>query len=446
MAGEESRNITLHLLIRINEEGVLYHLALRDALTKANYLPARDKALIKRITSGAIENLIKIDYIIDLYSKTPVEKMKPLIRNLLRMSVYQIIFMDNIPDRAACDEAVKLAVRRGFSPLKGFVNGILRNISRNKEQLEIPSLSIRYSIPEWLAAKFLSEYDDSVVETIFADFLTIKPLTVRICEGYTENEQETWVTAVRDSGFEVNPHPYLNYAYEIQNTDQISRLSGYNEGFFAVQDVSSMMVCEALGVSRNDVVLDVCAAPGGKALHISERVKKVIAYDLSEHKCSLINENAKRLKRRNVEISVQDATIFNPSLINKADIVLADVPCSGLGVIGKKPDIKYRLTNALLNDISDLQKQILATVWQYVKPNGILLYSTCTINNSENEKMMDWFIANYPFVHDDFPQEFNDMLKRNNIKQSETDKGMLKLLPGICRTDGFFICRLKRKS
>jgi 16S rRNA (cytosine967-C5)-methyltransferase len=437
-----TRSLALDMLLRINEEGAFCHLVLREIFAKPNNYQNRDKAFIKRLTAGTIERQIHLDYLINLYAKIPVEKMKPFIRNLLRMSVYQIIFMDNVPDRAACDEAVKLAAGRGFSALKGFVNGILRNISRQKYDMRLPeeaiepvrSLSVHYSMPEWLIEKWLREYDFATTKDILRGLLQIKPVTIRLKSESAPNPA-------------FNPHPYLDYAYEMFDGGNITELPGFDEGLFFVQDLSSMLVCEAAGISRDDLVIDVCAAPGGKALHAAERAKKVIARDVSEKKCELIRENAVRMKQTNIEIAVHDALIIDENLIGKADILLADLPCSGLGVIGRKPDIKYRVTPESLAEVCDLQRRILATVWQYVRPGGILLYSTCTINRDENEAMMSWFVANFPFEYDAFPEEFPDINRVGGLpfRQINPTNGMLQLLPGVHQSDGFFICRLRRQ-
>lgn len=436
----DTRSIALNMLLRVNEEGAFGHLVMRETFAKLDHYETRDKAFIKRLTEGTLEQQIKLDYIIDLFSKVPIAKMKPLIRNLLRMSVYQIIFMTNVPDRAACDEAVKLAAKRGFSSLKGFVNGILRNIVRQKETIALPNdLSISYSMPEWLVEKWLAEYGYEKTESILRGLIEAKPITVRL---HKNAKKEEWLNALKAIGAKVHPHPYLDYAYELSIACDISNLPGFKEGFFIVQDVSSMLVCEAAGIGAEDTVVDVCAAPGGKALHAAKRARKVIARDLSTNKCKLIEENKIRLQQKNIEISVHDASVLDESLMQKADILLADLPCSGLGVIGKKPDIKYKINPESISALSGLQRWILSTVWQYVKPGGILIYSTCTMTRDENENMMEWFVENFPFTYDALPERLVSL----NQPKEEIEIGILKLLPGIHQTDGFFICRLRRED
>jgi 16S rRNA (cytosine967-C5)-methyltransferase len=408
------RETALDLLIRINENGEFTHLVLRETLAKEGY--SLQKGFLKRLTAGTVERRQELDYIIDLFARTPIAEMRPLIRNLLRMGAYEILFMDSTPDRAACDEAVKLAAKRGFSSLKGFVNGILRNIARQKENLPYPDawqeplryLSIRYSMPEWLIEKWQGEYGAATTENILGGLMAERPPILRWRRGEPP-------TALR-------PHPYLGYAYELTDSDDVTALSGYAEGQFAIQDVGSMLAVEMAGIAGGDLVVDVCAAPGGKALHAAEIARQVIARDLNEAKCRLIRENAHRLQQTNLDIAVHDATVLDEGLCGKADVLLADLPCSGLGVIARKPDIKYRATPATLAAAAELQRRILAVVWQYVKPGGTLLYSTCTLSHDENAGMMAWFTAHYPF----------------EIEEERT------LLPGIDPTDGFYICRLRR--
>jgi 16S rRNA (cytosine967-C5)-methyltransferase len=334
--------------------------------------------------------------------------------------------MDHTPDRAACDEAVKLAAKRGFSALTGFVNGILRNIARQKGQIPYPDsekeplrcLSVRYSLPEWLIEKWQQEYGLATTEAILGGLLAERPLTLRWRGGQPAPLQGWGENVVW------RPHPYLDYAYELTGVDDVAALPGYGEGQFAIADAGSMLAVEMAGIKGGDHVVDVCAAPGGKALHAAETAAWVKARDISEAKCQMLRENAARLKQTNLDIAVHDATVYDESLHETADVLLADLPCSGLGVIARKPDIKYRATPVSLAETSELQRRILAVVWQYVKPGGALLYSTCTLNHDENAGMMAWFTANYPF----------------EIEEERT------LLPGIDPTDGFYICRLRRKT
>lgn len=449
-----TRELILDMLMEILEKGSYSHLVIRDVLDKYNYSDPRDKAFVKRVTEGTLEQLIRIDYILNLFSKVPVSKMKPLIRNLLRMSVYQLLFMESIPARAVINEAVKLCGKRGLKGLSGFVNGVLRNIEREKEKIPYPDkekdqgkyLSIRYSMPEWLVYKWLGFYGNEKTCHILEGLLREHPVSVRLKESLGVQEKAGWLLALKKAGVSAKEHPYLPYAYELSGAEGVRNLPGFSEGYFAVQDVSSMLVAEAAGIDREKemLALDVCAAPGGKSMHIAEKLKgrgKVIARDLSEYKVSLIRDNIKRMGYTNIETRVMDAQQSEGELKEKADLVLADLPCSGFGSMGKKRDIKYRASQEALTELECLQRRILDVVWQYVKPGGVLIYSTCTINPDENEHMVEWFLEKHPFFQ---LESLSPFLPK--VLKEEGKGGMLQLLPGIHQTDGFFLARLRRKQ
>lgn len=445
------REIVLDILLELSKEEEYSDILIKAVLDKYDYLDAKKKAFIKRVSEGTIERRIQIDYVLDRYSKTPVGKMKPLIRELLRMSVYQLLFMEHIPDAAVCNEAVKLAKKRRFQTLQGYVNGVLRTIAREREKISYPDreknimthLSVRYSMPLWLVRHFTDAYGEKVCEKILSAFLERRTVSVRLREHLTGKEREELLDAWRLDGVEVRKHPYLPYAVELQKAAGIHRLAGYGEGLFAVQDVSSMLAVEAAGIRPGDTVLDVCASPGGKTLHAADKLGgtgEVIACDVSQYKTDRIEENRRRLGVGNVSVRVQDARLRDESLLNRADVLLADVPCSGLGVIGHKQDIKYRVTPEALEEIQKLQREIITNVIDYIKPGGVLLYSTCTMNPGENERMVDWICESFGLVRESMAGQMPGTLAE------EAEKGMLQLLPGVHETDGFFLAKLRKKD
>lgn len=432
------RELVLGILLEVTEQGEYSHLVLRSVLEKYQYLEKKERAFITRLTEGTLERMIELDYIIDKFSKVKVKKMKPAIRNILRMAVYQIKYMDTVPDSAACNEAVKLAVKKGFAGLKGFVNGVLRSIVREIENISYPDkadtlayLSVTYSMPEWIVKKWLRTYDYDTVEKMLRDFLEEKPTTIRINPEVMS--KEALVDSLTEAGVKVEQHEYLPYALQISGYDYLADLTAFQEGAFSVQDVSSMLVAQIAGPKEGDYVVDVCAAPGGKALQMAEMLHgtgHVDARDLTEYKVSLMQDNILRLGLSNITAQVWDATVLDEDIVEKADIVIADLPCSGLGVIGRKTDIKYNMTAATQRDLALLQRRILSVVKNYVKPGGKLIYSTCTINEEENEKNARWFMEE----HTEFgviPIEGKDFLQ---------------LLPGIQRSDGFFIATFRKEQ
>ena len=327
-----------------------------------------------------------------------------------------------------------LAAKRGFRTLKGFVNAVLRNISRSKEQMPLPDpgdtvkyLSIKYSMPEWIVNLWLPAYGREGTETLLKGLLSIHPVSLRFSTELTEAERESLAEKIEKTGVRLQQSRELPYVYLAQNLENVSELPGFAEGKFTVQDASSALAVEAAGICPGNTVMDLCAAPGGKTILAAEfagEAGHVVSRDISEYKTDLIRENLERMNRRNVEVQVYDATVHATVKAKSADGVLMDVPCSGLGVMGKKRDIKYHATPESLQSITELQRQIVAAGWQYVKPHGVLLYSTCTIHRGENQEMAVWITENFPFVLEEERQ----------------------LLPGTDETDGFYYARLRRKA
>ena len=442
------REIVLEVLLEITEHGMYSHIVLRDVLNKYQYLEKKERSFITRVTEGTLEHMMEIDYILDQFSKVKVKKMKPVIRNIMRSAVYQMKYMDSVPVSAACNEAVKLAVRKGFGSLRGFVNGVLRNVARNLDQIEYPTeplkrLSIQYSMPEWILNLWLKAYDSDVVEQMLQAFQRETPLTIRCnLRMVTPKQLKEHLEA---EGVTVKAHPYLEYAFHISGFDYLGDLESFQNGEFSVQDISSMLVSELAGPKEGDYVIDVCAAPGGKSLHMAEKLNgsgHVEARDLTEYKVGLIQENIERTGLSNVEAVQQDALIFDETSIGKADIVLADLPCSGLGVLAKKTDLKYKATKEGTDSLAKLQREMLKNVQAYVKDEGKLVYSTCTINPTENMDNVHWFLNEYPEfelidIHGSLCEELQKDVKEN---------GCIQLLPGVHQSDGFFLACMKKRK
>ena len=471
------REIVLEVLLEITEKGQFSHIILRDVLWKYQYLEKRERAFITRVTEGTLEHMIEIDYILDRFSKVKVKKMKPVIRAILRSAVYQLKYMDSVPDSAVCNEAVKLAVRKGFSGLKGYVNGVLRSVARGIGSVQYPKekmeeLSVRYSCPEWVLDLWSGSYDIEVIEMMLRDFQKEKPVTIRCCLNRTTPDELK--KRLEAEGVKAEIHPYLPYAFQISGYDHLNDLETFQDGLFVVQDISSMLVAEIAAPSAGAQVLDVCAAPGGKALHVAEKLflaedvcgnaacagnksgggaaagcgiedqmppGHVEARDLTELKVDLIRENIERTGLTNITAVCRDASVPDETAAESADIVIADLPCSGLGVIGKKPDLRYKASPDGIDSLVRLQRQILSCAQDYVKPGGTLVYSTCTVNPAENMDNVHWFMEQYPeFTLDDIREKLCP-----ELRDSVMENGCIQLLPGIHKSDGFFIARLVRK-
>lgn len=442
-----SRELILGILMEVTRQEEYSHIAIRNVLEKYQYLDKQERAFITRVTEGTLEWMLHLDYIINQFSCVKTNKMKPPIRNILRMSVYQLKFMDSVPDSAVCNEAVKLAQKKGFHQLKGFVNGVLRNIARNISRVEYPPrtetvsyLSVMYSMPEWIVQNWLDTYGSETAETILKALLEKKPLSVRT--NLAKISPKQLKERLEKQGILVTQVPCLPYALRIENFDHMGAIPEFREGLFQVQDISSMLAVEAAPLEPGAVCIDVCAAPGGKSLHLAELLKgtgQVEARDLTEYKAELIRENVRRMGVENIQVAVQDACKRDEKSVNTADILLADLPCSGLGVLGKKTDLKYRMTREQQEELAALQRQILGTVQEYVKPGGVLIYSTCTIDQKENEENVRWFLREYPF--EALPLEGDPW---NSLEEETCAQGYVQLLPGVHDCDGFFIAKFKR--
>jgi len=417
-----TREVVLDMLLDVLRNNTHSHILVKNVLDKYNYIDEYEKAFIKRLFEGVLEREITLDYIINSYSNTPVNKIKPLIRCLLRMSVYQIIYMDRVPDSAAINEAVKLAKKRKFVNLSGFVNGILRKISSQKQNcINTDEFSVVYSVPKVIADSLIADYGIDKAKNILAETLKERHLYVRIREELGEDSVEEILTEWKENGITYKQHDELKYAYELKNTENLGRLNCFAEGRYTVQDVASMLVCERAGIQAGNKVLDVCAAPGGKSLHAASKGAIVESRDVSKYKVSLIEDNKKRLGVDKLNTVVWDATVFDGRAVEQADVLIADVPCSGFGVIGRKPDIKRNVTEEGMASICQLQKDIVDAVWKYTKVGGTMMYSTCTLRKAENDNMVEYITSNYPYE-----LQFMETLFPND------------------KHDGFFIARLKR--
>ena len=426
------RELILEILLAVTRDGEYSHIALRNVLENYQYLDKSERAFITRVTEGTLERMIELDYIINQFSKTKVNKMKPVIRTIIRSAVYQLKYMDSVPDSAVCNEAVKLAGKRGFSGLKGFVNGVLRNISRNLDNVKYPDksdtvkwLSVIYSMPEWIITEWLKNYDREMVEKMLQAFLAERPTTIRC--NLSQISREELAEELKKEGVKVRLCDTVDSALFISGYDYLGALESFRTGHFQVQDISSMEVAEWAAPKEDEYIIDVCAAPGGKSLHLADKLAgkgHVEARDLTPYKVDLIRDNIARIGIDNIEAVCQDATVYDEASEKKADILIADLPCSGLGVLGKKTDLKYKMNPDTQEELVHLQRKILSVVHRYVKSGGKLLYSTCTIHRAENQENAAWFAEQYP--------EFELVRER-------------QFLPGVDDSDGFYIAEFVRK-
>lgn len=440
-AAINERELILDILME-SEKGEYVNLLIKGALSKYDYLPEYSKAFIKTVCEGCMERMMTIDYIIDIYSKVKVKKMKPLIRSLMRMSVYQIKFMDNVPSSAVVNEAVKLCKKRHFINLAGFVNGVLRSIDR--EDVILPDdLSIKYSCPQNIVKLFVDNYGYEKAEKALASSIESQPITIHA--NTIKNNVLQLEEILSGEGIKTKRHSFAEDALVIMGHVSLGESDAFNQGRFTVQDASSQLACILAQAGEGKMVLDMCAAPGGKSSYVAMELKgksRVVACDISERKLLLIDDNVKRLGLNNVDIRLADATVYEPEFENAFDVVIADLPCSGLGVMGKKSDLKYRITDDDLLGLKELQRQMLKNAASYVKDGGVLIYSTCTVNPGENVKQISYVeglgLKRHPF---------DDILPTNLCEShlNEARDGYIQLLQGSDDCDGFFISRFIKR-
>lgn len=436
----KAREISLDILFKVLEQDGFVHDVLCQALEKYQYLEKQDRAFITRLTEGTVERLLTVDAVLNACMKSGIRKQRPVIRTILRMSVYQLLWMDRVPDRAVCDEAVKLAKSRGLGGLGGLVNGVLRNVARRKEEFSFEDWSLRYSMPQWICEMWREEYQGNTAEAMLQAFLEETPVTVRC------NLSRASLTEIQESlkaqGAGVSKNPLSDQVLYLTGYDYLERLEAFCRGWIQVQDVASSLVTVVTDPRPGDRVLDVCGAPGGKSLHMADQLQgtgEVTVRDLTEEKVSLIRENIARTGFTNIHAEVWDALEYDERWEEQADIVIADLPCSGLGVIGKKPDIKYRVTKERILSLAELQRKILSVVSRYVKSGGKLVYSTCTVSRQENEAQRDWFLKHFPFRPGSL-----DLLAKRGLQEPTLEDGYVQLLPGKHPCDGFFIAVFQR--
>jgi len=443
-----AREIALRVLKEVNHDGKYANISLKHHLRKAG-LSDRDAAFVAQLVYGTLERQITIDWILNKFCN--LKRANSWTVNILRMGCYQIMYMDRVPDFAVCDESVKLCKKYCNKALAGFVNGVLRNIVRHKSGISFPSkeddpvlsLSLAYSYPAWLIKKWIDDYGIEMAEAMAmpaagdGEYITIRVNTSRITKDELKERLMQQGIECADGLYIKDEALRLRYAGDIENNPL------YREGLFTVQGESSMLVVRALSPQKDELVIDACSAPGGKATHMAQLMQnqgRVLAWDVHLQRVELIKRNAARLGAAIVEPQQQDAREFRANLEGRADRVLIDAPCSGWGVIYKKPDIKNSIRREDLDGLYELQKQIILTCSRYVKPGGILVYSTCTMNVDENQRVIEKFLERHPhFILDDFTYLLSEGLRASVVKP-----GMVQLIPSRDGIDGFFITRLKR--
>ncbi len=434
-----ARQVAFLTLLKIEMDKAYSNIAL-DSAVKACSLDSTDCAFISRLVYGVTERKITLDFVFSKFLKQPLKKLKPELLVILRLGTYQILFMDKIPNSAAVNESVFLAKNNKCDFASGLVNAVLRKVSENgKSILESlhgeERLSVIYSAPLELVKFLKYHYNEENAESILKSALNLKEITIRVNTLKTTDDE--LIEIFKNENIIAKKTLFKN-ALILETNGAIYELSAYKNGLFYVEDISSQICVSELGLKENDKFIDICSAPGGKSFTAAQYMNNkgtIYSCDIHSHRVELIKSGAERLGLTCIKPTENDATVFNQEFTN-ADCVLCDVPCSGLGIIGKKPEIKYKLLDET-KELIPIQKQILMTASQYVKKGGTLIYSTCSINPNENRKVCDWFLKEN--------EEFETVKVAPDIERCIDEGDYLTLTPHINNCDGFFIAKFKRK-
>ncbi len=434
-----ARETALNVLIACRKDGAWSNSVLKDYVRRDG-LDSRDAALAARLCYGVLQNRGKLDFYLKQLLTGKLKDLHPAVRDILHLGLYQIYEMDKIPANAAVNESVTLAKKycRKLRNASGLVNGVLRNAVRSKDTLKQPkTLADRYSHPQKLIDLLKASVGSGRLEPMLAANNAFVPTVAQVNTLRTTVQELAALLA--EENVQSQPHPWLSDCLVLGGTGDLEKLQAFQKGLFYIQDAAAKLSVLCADLAENARVLDCCAAPGGKSFAAAMAMKgtgTITSCDIHPHKIDLIQKGAARLGISNLTARVQDASGFCPAWENTMDAVIADVPCSGYGIIRKKPDIRYKDPDTM-KDLPALQLAILKNQSRYVKPGGVLLYSTCTLLQQENEGVVEAFLQESP----DFCPE---PLKLPEIFSANTT-GMLTLVPGEYDTDGFFICRLRRK-
>jgi 16S rRNA (cytosine967-C5)-methyltransferase len=439
------RSIAMDMLVAIEKNQSYSNLLLNNTIEK-HELSAKDVGLLTELTYGTLQRRMALDYYLEPFVKDN-KKLANWVHHLLRLTLYQMVYLDRIPDRAAIYEAVEIAKIRGHKGIASLVNGVLRSIQRkglpSMEEVSDPNkrLSLETSHPEWLITRWVNQFGYEKTKEMCEINLTAPLQTARV--NTTKISRDECVAILEEDGYHIEKSPFIPEAIRSLKGNLASTIS-FKYGMFTIQDESSMLAAYALGAEQNEFILDACAAPGGKSTHIAEKMNntgEVISVDLHQHKVRLINDNAKRLGLENIKTSISDSRHLQEKFKTESfDRILLDAPCSGFGVMRRKPDMKYTKTEKDIERLSTIQQDLLMSVSPLLKKGGILVYSTCTVDKEENENTVKTFLDKHP----DFE---GDLTFRNRMPEAIQPliSGFdLQIFPQDLGSDGFYIAVLRK--
>ncbi len=445
---KSARQIALEVIYQVNEEGAYANIALDQALLACQLNDSRDKGLVTELTYGSIKNRGHLDYILDQFAKVKTTKMDKMVRNILRLALYQMLYLERIPTSAAVNEAVNLAKKNANRGSEKFVNGILRNIDRNREKIVYPQkkrqpvqyFSVMYSFPQWMVEQWYKNYGAAQTEALCRYFNEPQPLWIRA--NTLKISPKELERRLLERGYQVTASHVIEEGLCLSGEFNLHQLDLFQDGYFIVQDLSSMHVAHAAAPQKGQRVLDVCSAPGGKTTHLAQLMDntgEIVACDIHAHRLQLIEENAARLGITNIITQLADGRHLGEVLTGTFDVVLVDAPCSGLGVLGRRADARWSKRRSDIKLLAQLQQEILQQAAALTKAGGTLVYSTCTMTAEENQQVIDSFLAD----HSEF---ILDTQLTQCWGETEYQAGMVQFLPFRDHMDGFFIAKLKRSG
>ena len=469
---DKTRELALKILYKIDKEKAYSNIVLNEMIRKnKKELTSKDIGLISEIVYGTTTWRLTLDEIIEKYSKIKLKKISVWILNILRMGIYQIVFLDKIPKSASVNESVNLAKRYGHKSSSSFVNAILRKVTKKdyedfyKIDEDIQRISITNSMPKWIIEELAKELSIKEIEQIAINSNLRPNLSIRInnlkMQNFNEdieqkcindevnekNIKDELIKKLEEKNIKVKPGLLEDFLI-VENAKNIENMEEFQQGFFTIQDETAGIIPIILQPEETDVILDACSSPGGKTTYLAEMMKnkgKIEAWDIHEHRTKLVEATINRLGITNVEVKVNDATIYNEKYKEKFDKILLDVPCLGLGVLKRKPDIKWQKNINDLQEITKVQRKILENCSQYLKKGGELIYSTCSILKEENEDIVIEFVRNHKnFSIEKINLNENEMIRNKEFFEKYIINGHYMQVYQNDETDGFFVCKLKK--
>lgn len=447
------RQVALQILSSVERRDAYVHIALGNYLEQTS-LERRDKSLVTELVYGTLRRRLTLDWVIEQFSRYPLEKMAISLRNNLRMAIYQILFLDNIPAAAACYEAVELAKGFGHKGTAALVNGILRSVLREPKRADYvqaaksmeraEGISLIHSHPLWLVEHWIKELGPEETDKLCGANNLSPPTSFRT--NTLKTNRESLLHDLRSEGLAAEPGRFAPEAIWVSGVASISALQAFQLGHFVVQDEASMLPTHVLAPSPDELCYDLCAGLGGKTLHMGEFMQdkgRILAFDLHPGKLELLRKTASRLGITNVSTIKADAAQLDPKYLGKANGVLLDAPCSGWGVLRGKPDIRWRIKPETVGALVDLQRRLLISAYRCLAPGGRLVYSTCTINRAENEDNVAWLLEKYPDLQ---LLDIRERLPQGADLSLGLGEKTLRLVPHKHGTDGFFVAALRKSE